>query len=376
MASVGRLAFLSCAVLTLSMHARAQIASTSEPSPAEKLTREWLHSGEPLLVAWGAHEALLSRNPYLDVDLLSLASEWEPLLSGRSCDWACPELTPEQKERRFAMAAVLDALIQLHVTVPADTLHNLAADFENAAAILLARLPIEDAASLSMELYRSPPGRADVLRDVSAALLAQHPTTEFAEDLLADTTIQATIVVLFPGDGFGSGRCGGAYFLPAPEVHEKWPQIGQYKLSKESRSDSTLIVGGIDPIYATREESNNYLGNEARGVALAPEQRRRLIAQMLGVSPEEIPWKTFVETTIQYQSLEQFHIALSDFVDQQQQMYRATVEQLKERDLIQSSDVLRSLPMLQLTLMDMRGEERTEALPKDAKLPDRVVWSR
>ena len=376
MAFLGGLGFVGCAALALCMHARAQTATASDPSPVEKIIREWLHSGEPLLVAWGAHEALISRNPYLVVDLLSLASEWEPVFSGRSCDWACAELTPEQKDRRFAMAAVLDALIQMNVTVSADILPNLAPDFENAVAILLARLPNEDSAALSMELYRSQPGRADALQDVSATLLALHPTAEFAEDLLANTTIQARITVLLPGDGFGFGSSGAYGPGPPSEVHENWPKIGQYKLSKEKSNGASLVVGGIDPIYATREESNDYLGNEARGVALGPEQRRRLIAQMLGVTPEEIPWKTFVQTTIEYQSPEQFHVALLGFVEEQQQMYRATAEALERRELLQTSEVLRSLPTLQLTLMDMRGEERTEPLPKDAKLPDRVMWSR
>jgi hypothetical protein len=376
MTFLGRLACIAYAALALSLSGRAQTATGSGVSPTEKNIREWLHSGEPRLVAWGARDALISRNPYLVVDLLYVASEWEPFSSRRSCDWACGEVTPEEKERRFTMTAVLDALIQMNVTVPADTLYNLAPDFENAVAILLARLPYDDSAALSMELYRFPPGRADVLRDVSAALLAQHATPEFAEDLLANTTIQATIVVLLPGDGFGSSSCGAYSPGPPAEVHEKWPKIGQYKLSKQNSNGASLVVGGIDPIYATREESNDYLGNEARGVVLGPEQRRRLIAQILGVTPDEIPWNTFVQTTIEYQSLAQFHVALLDFVEEQEQMYQATAEALEVRDLLEHSEVLRSLPMLELTLMDMRGEEGAEPIPKDANLPDRVAWSR
>jgi hypothetical protein len=109
------------------------------------------------------------------------------------------------------------------------------------------------------------------------------------------------------------------------------------------------------------------------GVYLGPEQRRRLIAETLGVSPEEIPWKTNPQTTIEFESREDFNSALLAFVQEQQHMYLETAEALEARKLLASADVLQSLPLLRLNLSDERPD-RMEPLTKDANLPDRVDW--
>jgi hypothetical protein len=377
--SLRRLSWLGFAMVFTALGGWAQEASSTTPSAAEKNAREWLHSGEPRLVAWGAHEALVSRNPFLIPDLLFLANQWQPLHSKEQCDWACGDLTAEQKDQRLAMAAVLDALIQLNVEVPADSLRNLGPDFGNAVAIFLARMPNDQSAPLNMEFYRrSPPAVPYSLQYVSAALLALHPTAEFARDLLSNTTVEARVVIMLPdagGVGFGSsGSCGPSDAKPL----EDWPKIGQYRLRKERGDGDFVVVGGIDPVYAAREKANFYFDNEcsmAFGLALGPEERRRLIAEMLEVKPEEIPWKTLVETTIEYRSMEQFHTALLAFVEAQEQMYRETAEALEQRDLFEESDILHSLPRLELRFLDMRGEG-AEAFPKEMELPERVSWAR
>jgi len=77
---------------------------------------------------------------------------------------------------------------------------------------------------------------------------------------------------------------------------------GQYTLSQHEGDGAILLVAGIDPIYATREQSTHYLGGSCSipGVHLGPEQRRRLIAEMLSTSPEEIAWQTSLETRIEF----------------------------------------------------------------------------
>jgi hypothetical protein len=94
---------------------------------------------------------------------------------------------------------------------------------------------------------------------------------------------------------------------------------------------------------------------------------------MLNVSPEEIPWETNPQTTIEFGSREQFNGALLAFVQEQQHMYRATAEALEARKLLAPSEVLHSLPLLKLNLSDERAEVAAP-LPKDANLPDRVEW--
>jgi hypothetical protein len=127
--------------------------------PSENTLKNWLLGDDPRLVAWGAHDALLARDRNLIPDLLSLASQWQPLAQPTSESSAPATLSPEQTDERDAMVAVLDAFIQMNVSVPADTLRALAPDFGNAAAILLSRMSPEDAGPLSFDFYRSPSGK-------------------------------------------------------------------------------------------------------------------------------------------------------------------------------------------------------------------------
>ena len=272
------------------------------------------------------------------------------------------------------MAAVLDALIQLNAPVSANTSRNLAPDFEGPVAVLLARMPVQESGPLNLDFYRSPPAPDSSLQYVSAALLALHPGSGFAGELLADIKVQATVFVILPGGdrlGGGSGSSCGPFSRPA---RDDWPVTGQYRLS--GMPSASVIVAAIDCIYVTRVESTRYLGNDCGmlwGVYLGPEQRRRLIAETLGVSPEEIPWKTNPQTTIEFESREDFNSALLAFVQEQQHMHLETAEALEARKLLASADVLQSLPLLRLNLSDERPD-RMEPLTKDANLPDRVDW--
>jgi hypothetical protein len=275
------------------------------------------------------------------------------------------------------MEAVLDTLIHMKLTVPAETLPNLAPDFSNDIAVLLARMPEEEAGPLSLDFYRSPPEQDSPLQCVSAALLALHPPPEFEGDLLAKISARAEMFVVLPGSERFGGGSGGTCCWSSELPREDWPATGQYVLSKQKSDGASLVVVGIDPIYVIRTESTRYLGSGcgmSYGVYLGPEERRRLIAGMLGVPPGEIPWQTTPQTTIEFQSLEQFNIALLAFIEEQQQMYRATGEALGAHDLMAPSNALQSIPELKLNLDDMRGAG-ADAIPKVANLPSRVEWS-
>jgi len=351
----------------------AQTPGESQELPSQDTLESWLLSGDPRLEAWGAHDALVSRNETLANDLLALANAWQPLpqqTPGSS-------LSPERQDQRDSMAAVLDALIQMEVPVPADTLRNLSPDFTNDVAILLARLPAEESGALSFELYRSPPEPAYALQYVSAALLALHPLPGFAADLLANLRVRAYVWVVLPGSqGGGIGR-GGSCLGFAETPHDGWPPIGQYALSKQKDDGASLVVGGVDPIYATRKEFAHFHGDGCEmswGVYLGPEERRRLISEMLGINPEALKWQTEPHTTIAFQTLPQFDAELLLFVEEQQENYRATTDTLVSRALMTPAEAEDSLPQLELHLMDMRGEG-AEPIPKTSNLPPRVEWS-
>jgi hypothetical protein len=353
----------------------AQTPSAATESPSENTLQNWLHSGDARLVAWGAHDALIARDPNLTPDLLSLAGHWQPLSRDTSDPSKPTGLSPEQMDERDAMAAVLDALIQTNAPVPADTLRALAPDFGNDVAVLLSRLPEKESGPLSFDFYRSPAEHSYGLQYVSAALLALHPEPGFAAHLVADITVLARVFVINPGsEPFGWGEAGDCFSSIDPPRND-WPLTGQYALSKESRDGAMLLAPGIDPIYVTREQSTRYLGDGCgTNVYLNPNGRLRLVAEMLSVRPEEIQWKTDLETRIEFQSLEQFDNALLTVVEEQQEKHRTTVVALMAHNLLTPSEAAESLPKLLLRLHDMRGE-RTTPIPIPSNLPTHVEWS-
>jgi hypothetical protein len=370
-----RLLCLACLATLFAPRTPAQEISAEPASPPADTIRSWLLSEDPRLVAWGAHDALLTQNQDVVPELLSLASQWQPLPRQTFDPSAVAQLSRQQIDQRDAMAAVLDTLIQMKVPVPADTLRILAPDFGNNVAVLLSRMPPEEAGPLAFDLYRASEEKTFSLQYVSAALLALHPVPGFAADLLASIKVRALVFAVTPGTGGGTGGSSGAcgYGLPGP--HEDWPMTGQYALSTQKSDGAMLLVGGIDPIYATRRESTNYLGDFCGSVVyLSMANRQHLIAQMLGVSPDAIPWQTDVTTYIEFQSLAQFDDAVLTFVEEQQKMYRATAAALAGRNLLTASESEDSIPELHLHLNDARADD---AIPISTppNLPARVQWS-
>jgi hypothetical protein len=354
----------------------AQTAPESDASPSEKTIRGWLQSGEPRLVAWGAHYLLAEGDSDLVPDLLSVASQWQTLSPQTYSEGSkLAGLSPEQEQERDAMAAVVDTLIQMKATLPGETLRNLAPDFGNAVAVLLGRMPVDEGVPLAFDFYRAEENHVYGLQYVSAALLALRPPPGFAADLLAKTNVHATVFVIMPGSG-GMGVGGSADCGSTPnDSQEGWPKTGQYILSKEKSDGAMLLVAGIDPVYAVRRETSHYAGDPCSFVALGPNERVRLIAEMLGNPPKEIPWQTRVVANIEFQSMEQFKIDLLAFVEEQQQMYRATAEELESRGLLEKWESQQSFPLLRLSLSDERGEG-VEPISKDSiHLPGRVEWS-
>jgi hypothetical protein len=375
MRSLHRVLLITVIAVVFAASGLAQTAPESDSSPSEKTIRLWLQSGEPRLVAWGAHGALSQQNTKLIPDLLSLAGPWKALKPESYAEGSdAPRLSEEQLDQRDAMAAVVDALIQLKATVPSETLRSLAPDFGNAVAVLLSRMPVDESSPLAFDFYRNQEQRAYGLQYVSAALLAQHPPTGFAADLLTSVNVRANVFAVLPGTGAGSGGSGGDCFIESDREKEGWPKSGQYILSREKSEGAMLLVAGIDPVFATRGERYHFSGDPCGRVVLGSEQRVRLIEEMLGST--DLRWQTQVTEDIEFRSTSQFSVDLLAFVEKQQQMYRVTAEALEAKGLMEKFEVQQSLPLLLLTLNDARGEG-AEPITKEAiALPDRVEWAK
>ena len=374
MTVVPRALATGCLALALNTYAGAQTHSIAHKLPSEATIENWLLSDDSRLVAWGAHDVLVSRNEALTADLLNLATEWQPLMPESGANGSA-QLSKEQLNKRDAMAAVLDALIQMDVPVPGDTLRTLAPDFPVAVAILLSRMSTEDSEPLALDFYHSPSQHGYGLQYLSAAMLAQHPPSGFAADLLAGMRVRADIFVVLPESApFGSGGSGyaGCCLAEKGPSRTNWPQIGQYSLSKEKGDRSMFLVSGVDPIYATRQESDSYR-DPCGGPYLSPDDRQGLIAEMLGVSADAIPWKIRLTTTIAFHSDDQFSRDLLQFIGAQEQKYRETAIALGDRGLMTTAEVEQSAPKLEIYTNDMRGEDASP-MPTIAPLPANVEW--
>ena len=351
------------------------------PPPPQEGIESLLLSGDPRLVAWGAHNALLANRRDLIPDLLSLAAQWRPIVREHPDAWnAEDDLPQEDLDRRDAMQAVLDTLIQMNVPVPVDVLVSLAPEFGNDVAVLLSRMPQEQATPLAVDFYHSAAGS---LGFVSAAILALHPQPGFAADMLKSTDVYAFITVVQLGDRRGGAHGGPDCFAGGFGGHRQdWPLTGQYMVrggqppaDSKARESAMLLVGGIEPIYAIREEARGYrAGSCGTGIDLGREDRRRFIAEMLGVSPEELPWRTEVWMNLEFHSPEQLNADFSRFIAEQQAKYRSTVVALLQRNLITPSEAQTALPHLILEIHDDRKDENAAAISKPADLPANVEW--
>jgi hypothetical protein len=353
--SAFRLCFgAACAVLMLSAGSFPQGPSITAVIPKEEAIRAMLLSGEPRQVAWGAYYVAAAHYESLVPDLLTLADQWEQPTPLPADESERDAWRSEQRDKRDAQAEVLDTLIQLNAAVPAETLRKLAPEFQNEVAVLLSRMPAEEAGPLAFDFYRSPPEGDYSLQYVSAALLAQHPVPGFVADLLSETRPWFNVYVVLPdseeGGGGQAGSCGPSF----PSPHEDWPKIGQYVLSFYKSDSGVVLVPGVDPIYATRKTLDHY-DDYSCGKAvlrLGAERRRRLVAQMLGISPDAIPWETGGRFTIVFRTTQQFQSELLGFADAEQAKYRTTTAALVDRGLLTQSEAEDALPHLQLNLWD------------------------
>jgi hypothetical protein len=369
-----------CFVLVLIATSFGQDFAHLAGPPSENEIEGWLLRGNSRAVAWGANYAVATGNRALVPTLLSLADRWQPIASLSPDSDPPPSLATDQFDQRDAMAAVLDALIHLHVLVPASTLRNLAADFPNYVAILLARPPLEESRALSLELYHSEPKISGEhnLQYVSAVLLAQSPPPGFVADLFAGIQNRATIFVTRPGSAARPPalRGGSAGCFGPREPRKDWPNFGVYVLSGAKVEGSFVIIPGTHPVYAGRSETTHYCGGQCQdfqSLVLGPEERRSFLAQMLNVQPDDIGWDTESKTTLEFRSEPQFYRDLEKFIAGQQMKYRVTAAALAAKNLLSITEQEESLPQLDLHLEDQRGEGY-ESIAVPSWLPPHVSW--
>ncbi len=213
--------------------------------PDKSLLIGWLHSDVPREVAWAAR--FIARDAVKDLtpDLTQRLASYQP---GDSLGDA-------------AIQAVADALIQLHVPVPADVAMNLWPKFPALTMILLARADNNRAAL--MKILES--AEDDEVFLAAGSLLAASPPPGFARALLDRMTVRISFFVIDPGQE----RSLQEMQILALRVKEHvepavspdfstWPRIREYWLSAESH-DGELLADGVESVRALYRGGTSYL---------------------------------------------------------------------------------------------------------------------
>ncbi|MGC1383802.1 MAG: hypothetical protein WA823_08490 [Candidatus Acidiferrales bacterium] len=108
-------------------------------------------------------------------------------------------------------------------------------------------------------------------------------------------------------------------------------------------------------------------------MTLTDERQRRLIAEMTGVKPEEIPWEVDATQTIEFKSQAQFQKELLAFIGKVQEKQRRTATALADHGLITPGDVSEALPEFEVFIDDQRGDN-SQVLIAPASLPAHVIY--
>jgi hypothetical protein len=181
---------------------------------------EWLHSGDPNRLAWGAWLAKQDRHK----DLM-------PLLNGVVAEYHPNEEFSSQpgRDRHDTLLTVLDALIDLGATVPAGEARRLYPEFPAQSLIFLVRWPQPDDSAL-LDIARIAKANWNWL--TAGNVLVKNRTPGFAALLLPRFTQHLTISVVNVGTG-GSSTSGGSecgVSMRAPKA--SWPTVGLYALTR------------------------------------------------------------------------------------------------------------------------------------------------
>lgn len=346
---------------------------------------QWLHSGEPRMVAWGATFAAKDTDA-AEVPILAMLAEKYQALPSQQYDskgMYVPR-TPEQKERFDSMQVVLDSLIQLHGTMSHEAIEAVLPDFPAQALTLFGRMPEPERSQFAEVVYDTRDRsvqpydwhRLGYLQMIhlAAAILALNPPPGFNASLLNEVTVKLIVTVVDVvdrrNDGMGvGGPCGDSFGLvEAPG----WPEPYTYVVEQGPGSDrlpsDDVLVPGNPHITSRRARSSSSCSTLA-GLTSA---ERLLIAQkeagpgaILGITARQYD-------TLQYPGAAGYPAALAAVLDAHEKPFRILAAALADRALLTQAEAAKAFPNLIVEVLDQRRDQgRTLSLP--ATLDPHVV---
>jgi hypothetical protein len=344
-------------LLTFATRGVAQADITKDTKASSDDIQRWLRSGDPHQMAWGAYFARENQD-----------SSAIPLMGQYVSNWTPPQYVqdPEINRLKFApVGAMMDALTQLNATLPANVLAVLASIFPVQAAILANRLPTAEATPLLLSWYNqrtrySPPTVKDdsQLVKIAAMMLAHAPPPGFAASIVRESQETLNISVesaTSGGRGYGTGTgnpCGDSFGrTPKPG----WPPSITYIFEENNPQSSALVteVAG-DRITYARIDLDRGWGTCSYVQPLSADTRHHIIAQMLGLGDDALPWKTMTDNSILWKSNQQYVRDLKTEVASEEAKLRETVEALQAKGFLTADEARDVRPQLSGKITDNR----------------------
>lgn len=317
--------------------------------------------------AWGAYLVTRDRRVELVPDLLTILAAYQPDTPDR----------PAARDVHDTLLAVLDALIQLDVDAPVNDLMKIYPEFRAQSLLLMLRSS-DDATSSLLEILHTENESIPAWIAAGNMLLARR-AAGFAAAVVESLTVHATLAVISPNSGWGSG--GGWYcgpgFLPKPKA--SWPQVGNYFLfvCKGSQIiDGTIFAPGPDPAYFRRTVDARYSPIESFPYGCRPNlelARQHYLAALLDASQEDPPIYSYVSQSLTFQTGAGYKRDVMTFIKQQQQLFASLEERLQHAGLITPEERSSISLRLVIGVLDLRND-RTEDLPQISDLPEGVSF--
>jgi hypothetical protein len=330
-----RLTLIAIVLCASAVACRAQEVDISvDTKPTSQDIQIWLDSGDPRLIAWGAYFARENADTESVAPMLCLVEGWTPPDDAQKAIG---------RSRVDALREVLDALIQQKQPVSPASLNAITSSFPRHSMILASVLTLAEAKPFLQTWYEKRNSKdLSAFPRIAAMMLAKAPPPGFVASVLAESEEELDVTVESDWTtghdyGFGiSGGCGDGWGLPSPKG---WPPFFDYEIEENNRSDqdpAIVEVGGDRITYHRFEMSRNW-GSCAFVHPLNAETRHHLLAEMLGVSDEEMPWKVREPGTIVWENGIQFTQELQKQVASEEARLNSTAKALYAKGFLTKS---------------------------------------
>jgi hypothetical protein len=123
---------------------------TTEKTVDNAILHQWLHGGDPRLIAWAADFARRNHNSEIVAEMPEILEHWTLPSAIGGDEYPLGSITAgrgSQAAQRRAVLAILDTLIQENTKVPVAAIDAIAPSFPAQASILIAQLPLSDSRS-------------------------------------------------------------------------------------------------------------------------------------------------------------------------------------------------------------------------------------